>query len=188
MEGNGMKRRRRLLSERVRKATPAILDEAEFIANKCSPNARRFSKTIENTNIDIWIDKHYHIRSHLGDEYGKRDGIEPERVREIVEEAIRHLIVYSGVVKNFTFLNYRHIKGQRALRVVCQKEYEGNKTNVTIEAHLVNLNEIEITIITAIQKNDYQPSDGQYVIELLGGGNSTLLHFARNSLSEICNL
>lgn len=188
METNRRERRRHLLSERAREATPAIVDEAEFIENKCSPNAKRFSQRVENTNIDIWIDKHYHIRSHLGDEYGKRDGIEPEKVREIVEEAIRHLIVYSGIVKNFTFLNYRHAKGQRALRIVCQKEYGGNKTNVTIEAHLTNLNEIEITIVTAIQKNDYQPSDGQYVIELLGGGNSTLLHFARNKLNEICDL
>lgn len=180
------RRRRRIPLNK--NAMPAIIDELEFIANKCSPNARRIGKKIESTNIDLWIDKHYHIRYHIGDENGKREGIEPEKVHGIVEEALKHLIVYSAIVKNFTFLNHNAVKGERALRVICQKEFDSGKTNVTIEGHFVSLNEFEITIVTAIQKNDYQPSDGQYAVELLGNGNSILYHCARGKITEISSI
>lgn len=180
-------RRRRRMSVN-KNAVPAIIDELEFTANKCSPNARKIGNKIESTNVDFWIDKHYHIRYHQGDEYGKRDGIEPEKVHGIVEEALRHLILYSGSVKNFTFLNHNPESGGRNLRVVCQKNFDGQKTNVTIEAHIISLNEFEITIVTAIQKNDYQPSDGQYAVELLGNDNSILVQSSRGKITDISSI
>lgn len=181
-------RRRRRISLQP-KGNPAIFDELEFTSNKCSLNARRIGERIENTTVvDFWIDKHYHIRYHQGDEKGKREGIEPEKVENIVKESLKHLIVYAGSVKNFTFLNHNTKTGDRNLRVVCQKVFDGNKTNVTIEAHIISLNEFEITIVTALQKNEYFPSDGQYVIELLGGGNSCLYHSSRGKISEVSNI
>ena len=181
-------RRRRRISLQP-KGTPAIIDELEFISNKCSLNARRIGEKIETTTVvDFWIDKHYHIRYQHGDEKGKREGIEPEKVQNIVTESLKHLIFYAGSVKNFTFLNHNIKTGNRNLRVVCQKVFDGNKTNVTIEAHIISLNEFEITIVTAIQNNDYLPSDGQYTIELLGGENSCLYYSSRGKISEISNI
>jgi hypothetical protein len=182
------RRRRRVNLQKNPNAIPAIVDELEFIENRCSLKARKIGDRIENTNIDFWIDKHYHIRHQHGDEDGKREGIELEKVYEIVQESLKHLMVYSATVKNFTFLNHNAPKGGRNLRIVCQKFYKENKTNVTIEGHLISLNEFEITIVTAIQKNEYQPSDGQYAVELLGAGNSTLIHCNRGNLNEISHI
>lgn len=182
------KRRRHIISHKNPNAVPAIVDELEFVANKSSPNARKIAEKIINTNIDFWIDKHYHIRMQHGDEEGKREGIEQDRVLEIVKESLKHLMVYSATVKNFTFLNYNTPKGSRNVRVVCQKYFDENKTNVVIEGHLIGLNVFEITILTAIQKNEYQPSDGQYTLELLGSGNSILFHYNRGSLNEVSQI
>ena len=184
MEGN--RRTRRLALNR--NAVPAILDELEFTTNKSSVNARKIGNKIEQTSIDFWIDKHYHIRSQHGDQYGKREGIEPERVKEIIEESLKHLIFYSAVVKNFSFLNYNANPSERSLRVVCQKTYNNNKTNVIIEAHVLTLSVFEITIFTAMQADEFKLSDGQYSIELLGGGNSILYHFSRGVTSEIASI
>lgn len=181
------RRRRRIPLQS--KGIPAIVDELEFISNKSSHNARRMCEKIESSIFaDFWIDKHYHIRYHQGDEAGKREGIEPEKVESIVKESLKHLIVYAGSVKNFTFLNHNSKMGERSLRVVCQKVFNGNKTNVTIEAHIISLNEFEITIVTALQKNDYLPSDGQYTIELLGGENSSLFHSSRGKILEVSSI
>lgn len=182
------RRRRRQHLQQNPNAVPAIVDELEFGKNMCSQNARKIGEQVEKTTVGLWIDKHYHIRVQHGDESGKREGIETEKVYEIVQESLKHLSVYSAIVKNFTFLNHNLPPGDRAVRVICQKCFDGNKTNVTIEGHFVSLNDIEITIVTAIQKNDYQPSDGQYAIELLGGGNSVLLHCSKQKITEISNI
>jgi hypothetical protein len=173
------------IGERGEKAVPAIEDQAEFRENKCSKNAKKIIDRIEKTNIAIWVDKHYQTRHYFGDDNGKRLGIEPERVNSIVEESIKHLIVYSCILKHFTFLNHEHVKGDRALRVVCQKDFGGDKTNVVIEAHYAGLNNFEITVITAIQTNDFQLSDGQFAIELIGDGTSTLYVKSRGKITEV---
>lgn len=54
-----------------------------------------------------------------------------------------------------------------------------------IEAHYAGLNNFEITVITAIQTNDFQLSDGQFAIELMGDGTSTLYVKSRGKITEV---
>ncbi|MDF2382597.1 hypothetical protein JMG10_14035 [Nostoc ellipsosporum NOK] len=133
------------------------------------------------------MDKHYHIRYKFGDERGKREGIAPEKIKLIVNEAIKHLVAYSAFVKSFSFLNHDHIRGEKALRIVCKKELGGHVTNVVIEVHYIDLDEFEITIITALQADDFRLGDGQYAI-LLNENGSSLLHFSRGKLKEVHSL
>ncbi len=173
----------------VRKPEPVIEDELAFVKNKCSPNARKIGYTVESTNIDFWIDKHYHIRNQHGDNNGIRSGIEQEKVHTLVKESIRHLMFYSASVKSFTFLNHNYNPSSgRAIRVVCQKEIGEEKLNVVVEAHADEVNLFEITIITAMQNDEFRLSDGQYMIELLGQGNSVLFQSFRGRVTEIASI
>ena len=181
------KRKRLRIHEKKINRLPAIEDEFEFKENKGSKNARKISTQKEAIIVELWIDKHYQIRHQHGDDFGKREGIEEKKVLEIVSESVQHLLVFSSITR-FSFLNYDYTSDGRAIRVVCQKEYNGIKTNVVIVAHFIELRKIEITIVTAIQKNDFQLSDGQFAIELLGNQSSVLRHFARGTLSELSNI
>jgi len=184
------RKRKRIYPENKDMGNIAIVDEIAFVQNCASPNARKVVSIDETFQIDIWEDKHYHLREQHGDTNGKREGIEPKKTQEIIKEALKHLIFYSGVVKNFSFLNYKLPLGSRALRILCQKIYDGNTTNVIIEGRVIGLNCFEITVFTALQKNDFEPSDGQYVLELLGNENSILSHYTKrfNKLNEICSI
>ncbi len=187
MEEN--RKRRRIHKQPGYQGIPALPDDKQFIQNRCSPNARKIGTRIESTSIDYWIDKHYHIREQLGDDLGKRNGIEQEKVHPLVQECLKHLIFYSSTVKGFHFLNHNSHAGGRMLRIICQQEAEdGEKLNVMIEGHVLGLNEYEITIISAIKKADFQFSDGQYGVELMGQNNSVLLFSSRGSISEISSI
>lgn len=163
-------------------------DPLAFEKNKCSDNARHIGKNIESTHIDFWIDRHYHNRSQHGDELGKREGIEQDVVHELVMQSVPHLMCYSAILPNFTFLNYNYdkLKG-RAMRVVCQREVNGNMLNVVIEAHFVSMKLYEITIITAMQNEQFRMSDGQYRLELFDDG-SLLRKLQRQNFIEVGSL
>lgn len=185
---NRQLRKRIPLNKKPERIFEPIKDDLEFTNNKASQNARKKHIFSESLIFNVWHEKHYHLREQLGDENGPRNGINHEIVHEILEESFGHLILYSGMIKNFTFLNYKVIPGNRNLRVVCQKQIGSEKTNVVIEVHVLGVNEFEVTIITAIQTNEYHPSDGQFTIELLGGKNSILSLFARGKLTEISSI
>lgn len=185
----GSRKRTRISGGLPAKAVPAIIDDLVFEKNQCSNFARKIAEDVHGISLNYWIDKHYHNRYYIGDADGKREGIEPGNVYALVMEAVKHLMFYSGVVKNFKFLNYKPNPADgRLLRVVCQKVIEGHKLNVIIECHAIKLDMFEITIITALQKEDFEISDGQYSIELLGAGNSTLFHCSRGKLVEISSI
>ncbi len=83
-----------------------MFDGVAFMQNKSSQNARK-SHTIENKlHFDMWMDKHYQIRYQHGDEFGKREGIDPDRVLALVEKSLKHLIIYSTKISE-VFLNAR---------------------------------------------------------------------------------
>ncbi len=163
--------------------TPVIEDELEYLQNKCSYKARKIDVYLQNISIHIWFDKHYLDRVQHGDYNGKREGIEQEAVMDIVVKSIKHLLFYGAVTKGFIFLNFPQALafGERAVRVVCAK----NGVNVVIEAHFLTIQEYEITIKTAIKKEEYKPSDNQYIIELLDDEHSILSKFESPKLKEI---
>jgi hypothetical protein len=171
------KPKRPRINANEKKGIPAIADSEEFVQNKCSKNARKIHNHDLNTNVDFWIDKHYHIRNQIGDENGKREGIEPDKILPLVKESIPHIMLYCSFIKNFVFLNHDNMPNPgRRTRVVCRKEFDGKWSNVAIEGHVLSLNEIEITIVTAIQADEFQTSDNQYTIELNGIGGSDLYY------------
>ena len=107
----------------------------------------------------------------------------------MVLEAVKHLLFYSSYVSGFTFLNhnYQSLSG-RAVRVICQKEVDGNTLNVVIEVHYISIKEYEITVKTAMSKEDFKLSDGQYAVEILNEDSSVLRKLQRGKIVEIYSI
>ena len=162
-----------------------VVDNLEFKKNKCSDKANYITTIVENINIHLWYDKHYHLREQLGDENGKRNGIAREDIQSLVFTSIKHMMFYSSVLPSFTYLNHNYKREMgRAHRLVCQS----NNLHVIIEAHMISVNAYEVTVITAMNKENFILSDGQYVIELLDDDLSVLKFSRRGKVGEIYNL
>ena len=138
----------------VKKGLPAIEDGLAFIKNKSSDYARRIFGEVENTHIELWFDKHYHDRHQHGDEDGKREGIDPKTVENLVKRSLKHLLFYSSAVAGFKFMNFS--SPPPPVRVVLQEESNGSKLNVVIEAHCLAINNCEITVKTAMCTDDFR--------------------------------
>lgn len=167
--------------------TPAIKDELAFVENKATAKARKIGEFSLQFDYDIYFDKHYLDRHQHGDDLGKRDGIDTHLVEKLVNAGIEPLIFFSALIKNVTFVNQAGMKGNRATRVVLQEDINGTMLNVVIEAHYYNPGYYEITVKTAICKDDYEPSDGQYAIEI-NGDSYTLRKFENFKLREIAKV
>jgi hypothetical protein len=59
--------------------------------------------------------------------------------------------------------------------------------NVIVEYHYINKNKYEVTVRTAMCKDEFKISDGQYKIEIDDDGNSVLYKNERSSLNSICD-
>jgi len=81
------------------------------------------------------------------------------------------MILYSNLVKGFSFLNRNLQHHERPLRIVLQEQTGPGLLNVVIEAHYLDIGKYEITVKTAMCKDDYYLSDNQYAIELDGDGS-----------------
>ena len=166
----------------------AIADPMEYIRNKCTENAKHIKDYVVELAINLYGDQHYFIRHQLGDENGKRDGIEPEIVMGLVENTMVHLFYYSSLVPSFSFIDTAEINERKHLRIVLQKmEGDGVLLNVVSETHLISPFEYEITVITAMKSNDFFIVNGQYVVELTSGGNSILRKKHNNVLSRVAS-
>jgi hypothetical protein len=166
-----------------------LIDELAYTQNRCSPNTRNVGSSEIKLKLDVWFDKHYVFRSVVGDENGKRQGIEIDIVIRLVSKLFKHLVFYSSNVKNFHFLNSIPIehKQQRRVRVVLQDSFSANETlNIVVEFHYINFNMYEITIVTAMGHDDFRMSDGQYAIELISESASKLKVFTKKTLNDIC--
>ena len=99
-----------------------IADPMEFKKNKSSDKARSVTSINERITIDLWFDKHYIDRHQHGDDNGKRDGIDSESVKEIVLRSVKHLLVYSACLPNFTFLNHENYRNKFTSHKDCMSE------------------------------------------------------------------
>lgn len=156
-----------------------VIDKLEYVQNKSSNRARKILNSIERIDLEIWCDQHYYNRVQLGDQYGKREGIEVENVKSLVLRSIQHLIYYSFKVKNFSFVNFE--RSVRAIRTVLQEAGETGVLNIVTEFHHLESNKYQVTIITAMQKDDFKISVGQYALET-HGVSSTLKKFDGRNL------
>ncbi|MBN8783515.1 MAG: hypothetical protein ABS85_09040 [Sphingobacteriales bacterium SCN 48-20] len=149
----------------------SIEDPFELKENKSSHKARRIFSEEENIRVELWFDKHYIDRDQHGDDFGMRDGIDNNTVENLVRRALKHMILYSNLVKGFSFLNRNLQHHERPLRIVLQEQTGPGLLNVVIEAHYLDIGKYEITVKTAMCKDDYYLSDNQYAIELDGDGS-----------------
>jgi hypothetical protein len=162
-----------------------IEDPLELKANKSSAKAKRIFSETENLIIELWFDKHYLDRDQHGDELGKRDGIDNNTVENLVRRCLKHMITYSTLIKGFNFLNQNLQRHERPIRIVLQDQTDHGLLSVVIEAHYVELAKYEITVKTAMCKDDYYLSDNQYAIELIGDG-SVLKKCDVKIVREVC--
>lgn len=144
-----------------------VVDELEFKKNKCSDNARYITIILEKITFHLWHDKHYHDRHQLGDNDGKRDGIDPETVEALVRKALGHMLIYGSTIRGFKFIHHK-ASGESPVKVVLQEDTPNGMLNVVIETHFMEINEYEITIKTAMKVDDFRIANGQYAIEFEG--------------------
>jgi len=169
-------------------ASPAITDTLEFTKNKCSESARKVISHFENIEVELWFDKHYYVRAQHGDDYGKREGIDIEVVKDLVRSSIKHLYYYSLRIDGFAFINFSD-QAKRFFRVLLKENYSGDKTlNVVVEFHFVDFRKYEVTIKTAMREDDFKVSDGQYIIELIDKDTSNLSRKNVNGIQKIFNM
>jgi hypothetical protein len=182
---NGQRPKRPRISKPTTENT-TIHDPLEFIQNKSTENAKKIQDYTLEIAINLYGDKHYFLRHQIGDENGKRDGIDPDIIKGIVQDAMVHLLYYSSWVPNFSFIDINGITNNRHNRVILQRiESDGVMLNVVTETHLIGPFEYETTIITAMKTNNFFMVNGQYIVELIGDGNSILKKKHNGALSKV---
>jgi len=142
-----------------------VIDVESFIKNKSSENVKKIQSTKEEIEIDIYFDKHYYLRNQIGDENGKRDGIGYEFVESTLLKATKHLIYYALKIKGFTFINFDEGFKQR---IILTQHFNDDSTdlNVVVEYHYLSMHKYEVTVITALRKDNFYFNDGSFQIEL----------------------
>lgn len=172
------KRKRINLAE---KKGEIIIDVEAFVKNKSSENVRKVLSSKEEIEIDIYFDKHYYLRNQLGDENGKRDGIGYELVQSTLLKATKHLIYYALKIKGFSFINFENGFKQR-ITLTQHFHDESSDLNIVVEYHYLSMHRYEVTVITALRKNDFYFNDGSYQIELYENDGSNL---NKNELKKV---
>lgn len=164
-----------------------IEDELEFKENKCSKNARKIIIIHENLQLELWYDQHYiRTRYQHGEDNGeRREGIEPEDVEGLVKKSIPHLLCYGAKIKSFNFLNHEN---EAPIRVVLIDSNYDVDLNIAVEVHLITLNKYEITVKTAMRKNDFRIDNGKYAIQIIGENQSILKKQEGKSEIEVSSI
>lgn len=176
-----MGKRRRITKELIGEI---VIDELAYSQNKGSLNARKIVDKSEQVHIEIWYDKHYVGRAQLGDENGKRVGIEEAKIQELVSKSIKHLIYYSFQVKNFIFVSQlKH--NTHSLRVVIQQSTNDGTLNIVLGFCHIDANRYEVTVYTAMVVDDFRIGDGQYVVTLENNDGSSLSKMDNRRLVEL---
>ncbi|TDP04020.1 hypothetical protein [Flavobacterium sp. 245] len=149
---------------RIKKISEIIIDEDAYIENACSKNAKKINDISENIITEFWIDKHYSIRDQHGDDFGKREGIDIKTVEDVVNRSFKILKYFNFKNGKFQFVNFPP-KKIRPIRIVLKQIFEENETlNIIAEYNFIELNLYEVTVITALRKENFTLSDGQYGI------------------------
>lgn len=133
----------------------------------------------------FYIGEHYRNRKQHGEDDGRtREDIEIDVVENLLRKALSHLIFYSLKHKTFKFISYPPPK-QKPMSVVLKEIFSDNITlNVVAEFHGLEIGQYEVTVRTAMRKDNYEIFDGDH--EILFDGESSMLNFkAENKLTNI---
>jgi len=162
-----------------------FIDKEIFLANASSANAKKTLVFNENLNIEIWIDKHYQNRVYHGSDDGiERKGIQYVNIEPVLIKSFKHILYYALKHKNFVFINHPPNK-VRNIRLVLKELIDDEIfLNIVVEYHFINLSTIEVTLITALQSDDFNMSNGQFGIEF-EDNHSKLVMFSAGRLNEI---
>lgn len=150
-------------------AIPAIADETEYKENLCTNNGKRHKEFKQPIIIDLWFDKHYHTRLLIGDDDGKRNGIEIETIESLVARSIPYLFLASSALTGFKFNN---IPGStdRKVWIVLQEQTPYGMLNAPIQCNMLDSNTYELTVTTAMVVDGFKIEENQYALELVEGG------------------
>jgi hypothetical protein len=162
-----------------------IIDPEEYVANCSSQKAKKIGEISESLIIHFFIGEHYKNRKQHGEDDGKkRPDIEIEDVENLLRKALSHLIFYSLKHKTFKFISYPPPK-QKPLSVVLKEKFNDNTIlNVVAEFHGLDIGKYEVTVRTAMRKDNYEIFDGDH--EILFDGESSELNFkVENKLTNI---
>jgi hypothetical protein len=141
-----------------------IIDEDAYVENACSKSAKKINDISENIITEFWIDKHYSIRDQHGDDFGKREGIDIRTVEDVINKSFKILKFFNFKNEKFRFVNFPP-KKIRPLRLVLKQIFKNDETlNIIAEYNFIELNLYEVTVITALRKENFTLSDGQYGI------------------------
>jgi hypothetical protein len=139
----------------------------DFEPNCASENAKFLHKYTE-FEVELWIDKHYEKRLLYGDDNGKREGINEENVQELIINAFKYLLDIYLRFPRFTFINFFEPgKKPTKERIVLKNVHDNGTLNVVVEIHFLNTSKYEVTVITAMEVDDFKIADSQYVISLV---------------------
>ncbi|MDX6188405.1 hypothetical protein SGQ83_03510 [Flavobacterium sp. Fl-318] len=152
-----------------------VIDIEEYKENCSSSNAKHVGSHSEKIIINFWVDKHYSDRDQHGEDDGtKREDIGLLHIQPLIQKALPHLLYYSLKHKSFHFINHPP-PGHRALRVVLKDQFNNETTlNIIAEYHFFDTNIYEVTVVTAMRKEDFTISVGQY--ELIFDKNQSTLN------------
>lgn len=177
------KKRRRRIERLVSEIE--VNDPLEFKANCASENAQKIH-TYDELKVDLWCDKHYHDRRTFGDSSGVRNGIEIDSVQEVIIKSFKYLLdIYLRGVQ-FKFINYFDFKDptKKRERIVLKYFKEDGILNVVAQIHYLNTSQFEVTVITAMQIDDFNVADGQYTLHITNKKVS-LNRMIKKSLNKI---
>lgn len=162
------------------------IDPMEFQTNKASGFVKFVQELTKCINWNLWHDKHYLQRIQLGDDDGRRNGIDKEIVNPFIVECYLHLLHYSAKLDRFKFIGPD--KSGRGIGIVLRKLYGTEiPLNVVVEVYLDDSNQHEITVKTAMCIEDFKFYDGQFILELIEDDYSKLSQFTRGRIGEISN-
>lgn len=172
------KKRKRIYLDKTTLLKP-VEDPHEFTSNMCGEKAKKAFSYTENVQLEILHHKHYHDRHHIGDEYGKRVGIDPESIESLIRTSVKYLIACCTLFPTFCFVHHSSFGG-RASTIVLQR----GTLNVAIQAHYMDVNKIEITVITALLTDGFRLTMGQFALEMHDEG-PILKRKNNNTVEEI---
>lgn len=178
---NKRERRKRIDPNEVK--GELVVDVEAFIANKCSPNVKKITTVSEHLEIEIYFDKHYFVRHQHGDDNGKREGIELDTVQKLIIEAAKHLLFYSVTLKNFSFVNFVQNSNQRI--VLTQLFDNVEDLNVVVEYHYLTTHKYEVTLKTAMRKEQFMINDGTFQLKINSDGTSVLVKNENRKIIKI---
>lgn len=177
------KKRRTRIKQKVEEIE--VVDPLEFQPNCASKNAKLIHKYKE-FEVELWIDKHYESRLHHGDELGKREGIEKDLVKNLIVKSFKYLLDIFLRHPNFKFITYfEYGKATSGKRILLKDFKKDGTLNVVIEIHYLNTSRYEVTVVTAMQVDNFKKADGQYILSFSEVYNNVTLKRYVNKSDEI---